>query len=617
MEDAEGTPNDVRSGPEKSQGPREEAPGTPAEMQPQESGHPVSRAASDAVRDARAEIASLREQLQVAKRQIAFQEQAVEAQRRRSEALEASRHRIGSVLRTARHAFMVVGVDGAIETVNPVFCETSKELFGRVPQPGDEVMDFVRSQDVDTFTARLRRARAGETVQVVKPMELASTTQWFRFVYAPVGAGRSVDGRAQHSVVIHIEDVTDVQEAQADLRDTTGRYRSLIRDVINTIASGLLIYDADLKLVWMNEAATSFFGLRGDDLRGREADEMMQQRIAPVMRRPDDFLRNVRALASSKTWNATVSCRIRPGEGRQARVLEYRRTPIERGTYAGGYVEHYYDITRLKAAEDDLRAAKQDADAAREGTHRFLSTVSHEVRTTLSGILGFAELLLENGLDGDNQHFVELIDRSGRSLLTLLSNVLDLARLEAGALTLDHRPFSPVICARDALDVVRGVGTRKGLDVSMETSGPVPDLVRGDRLRIRQILINLLSNAVKYTDEGSVSLRVEAQPIDTEVRSPEPDITEDIPPDADLVLYFSVCDTGIGISKEEQAHLFDAFYQAGDDADRSHGGSGLGLNIVGKLVRALGGSLAIDSAPGAGSRFHVRLPVEAAAPDDS
>jgi signal transduction histidine kinase len=151
----------------------------------------------------------------------------------------------------------------------------------------------------------------------------------------------------------------------------------------------------------------------------------------------------------------------------------------------------------------------------------------------------------------------------------------------------------------------------------METSGPVPDLVRGDRLRIRQILINLLSNAVKYTDEGSVSLRVEAQPIDTEVRSPEPDITEDIPRDADLVLYFSVCDTGIGISKEEQAHLFDAFYQAGDDADRSHGGSGLGLNIVGKLVRALGGSLAIDSAPGAGSRFHVRLPVEAAAPDDS
>lgn len=620
MEEAEGTPEEVRSGAEASRDPREEAPNGPTEMQPRASGHPVSQATSNGGPDggsdgglhARTEIETLREQLRVAKRQIAFQEQAVEAQRRRSEALEASRHRIGSVLRTARHAFLVVDVDGAIETVNPVFCETSKQLFGRVPQPGDEIMDFVRSQDVETFTERLRRARAGETIQVVKPMELASSTQWFRFVYAPVGAGHSVDGRSQHSVVIHIEDVTDVQEVQAELRDTTGRYRSLIRDVINTIASGLLIYDADLKLVWMNEAAKSFFGIRGDELRGREEHEIMQQRIAPVMRRPDGFLRNVRALASSKTWNATVSCRIRPGEGRPARVLEYRRTPIDRGTYAGGYVEHYYDITRLKAAEDDLRAAKQEADAAREGTHRFLSTVSHEVRTTLSGILGFAELLLENGLDGDNQHFVELIDRSGRSLLTLLSNVLDLARLEAGALTLDHRPFSPVTCARDALDVVRGVGTRKGLDVSMEISGPVPDVVCGDRLRIRQILINLLSNAVKYTDDGSVSLHVEAQPIDAEVRSPAPYITEDLPPDADLLLYFSVCDTGIGISKEEQAHLFDAFYQAGDDADRSHGGSGLGLNIVGKLVRALGGTLAIDSAPGAGSRFHVRLPVETA-----
>jgi signal transduction histidine kinase len=267
--------------------------------------------------------------------------------------------------------------------------------------------------------------------------------------------------------------------------------------------------------------------------------------------------------------------------------------------YAGGRVDHFYDITRLKKTEAQLLDAMCSAERSRERTRRFLSTVSHEVRTAAAGIIGFAELLLEKDLDEESHHFAELIETNGRSLLSLLSNVLDLARIETGMSSTEDQPFSPEKCARQALDAVRSLALQKSLHLELQVTDAVPETVLGDPVRLRQVLTNLLSNAVKFTDEGRVTVRIDA---DGRKKEDEAEARE-------FDLLVSVCDTGIGIPAEEQGHLFEAFVQAGSDSDRQFSGSGLGLYIVGRLLDVMNGRIALDSAPGAGTRFHLRIPV--------
>lgn len=248
-------------------------------------------------------------------------------------------------------------------------------------------------------------------------------------------------------------------------------------------------------------------------------------------------------------------------------------------------------------AAKELQHQTELAEEASRAKSEFLATVSHEIRTPLNGVLGMARILEDGTLRPDQTEQVRAIAQSGELLLTTLNDVLDLSRIEAGQMTMEIRAFDVTAMIDGLARVYAGATAEKGVGFAVEIS-PDLDLAHkrvGDENRITQILHNLLSNAVKFTAEGGVDLSVMPGDIDDEIR-------------------FVVRDTGIGMNEEQRQHIFDQFVQADQSTSRKFGGSGLGLSIVAQLADLMQGQVAVDSQPGAGSRFtlRLRLPVDAA-----
>ncbi len=250
---------------------------------------------------------------------------------------------------------------------------------------------------------------------------------------------------------------------------------------------------------------------------------------------------------------------------------------------------------RLEAAveraehEVEVRtAAELAARRAGEAKGRFLATMSHEVRTPMNGIIGMSDILLSSELPEAQREFAEVIKSSGEALLVILNDVLDIAKIESGALEIKEEPFKLRNLAEDVGALLLGKATESGTELIINVPPDTPSCWEGDASRLRQVLLNLLGNAVKFTDGGSVRLLVETD--------------ED-------GLRLSVCDTGIGITAEGLERIFEPFVQVDNTTSRQHGGTGLGLSISRKLVEAMGGTLTARSTPGEGSEFCVRLPL--------
>jgi signal transduction histidine kinase len=248
---------------------------------------------------------------------------------------------------------------------------------------------------------------------------------------------------------------------------------------------------------------------------------------------------------------------------------------------------------RVQQRTAELAAARDAANAASRAKSAFLATMSHEFRTPLNAVIGLSQLLQQRALSDDVGRFVGHIHAAGEQLLALVTDVLDLSRIEAGEMRLETVAFEPRPLLQTVLALVRPQAGGKGLALVEDIDPALPRQLVGDPLRWRQILLNLLSNAVKFTEAGSVTLRA---------RMPAQDA-------ARPRLQLEVADTGIGIAADKQAVIFDPFTQADDSTTRRYGGTGLGLSIVRRLVEMMGGTLSVHSQPGQGSTFAVELPL--------
>ena len=249
------------------------------------------------------------------------------------------------------------------------------------------------------------------------------------------------------------------------------------------------------------------------------------------------------------------------------------------------------DVSTRKEAEAVLEAARDTALAAAELKSQFVANVSHEIRTPMNGIMGMTQLLLGSPLTARQMEYAKTIAQSAEALLGVINDLLDFSKIEAGKLTLENIDFDLPGLLRDVIELHRPRADAKGLALVLETDTGLPGWVKGDPLRVRQILLNLTDNAIKFTQRGEVRVRAEAQ--------------------ADGRVRISVKDTGIGMSETARGRIFKAFAQADGTVSRKYGGTGLGLSICRQLAELMGGELGVESAPDQGSTFHLTLPLPA------
>ena len=393
------------------------------------------------------------------------------------------------------------------------------------------------------------------------------------------------DSGTEYTVIMR--DVTERTRAARQLAATA----TMLRQTVEHMPLGVSVMDAKLDIIAFNDQFLTLLGFArdrfavGDPLakflrfnaeRGEygpgDADAQVQERLKLARR------------AEAHRFERTLS---------DGTVVEVRGTPVP----GGGFVTVYTDVTARHEESRRLIEARENAEGAARAKSEFLATMSHEVRTPMNGVLGLADLLLDTDMSLDQRDYVETIQRSGQALLEILNDILDLSKIEAGKLDFEAIAFDPLQAMNDVLALSGSRASAKGLLLSGDAAPDLPRDVIGDPGRLRQVLGNLIGNSLKFTDAGQV--RIEAGVADS---------TAD-----EVVLRYTITDTGIGMTAEQRDKLFRPFTQADASTTRRFGGTGLGLAICLRLVEMMGGAFTVTSEPGQGSIFSFTMRCKRAA----
>ncbi|MFB3765744.1 MAG: ATP-binding protein [Methanotrichaceae archaeon] len=435
-------------------------------------------------------------------------------------------------------------------------------------------------------------------------------------IYACIeGMATGVRTPDRRQLRIAVMDITERKRAEEVLRlseEALSESEKRFRDAIDNFPNVFVIYDEDRRVRFVNLKGLQILRLSEKDVVGRKDEEIF----------PPDMI------------NSYLPALIRAVETKTPQTLE-RTRPKRMGGQAiminiiplldgRGKIRRIlgitHDITKRKRAEDalrrardelemrvdertaelikineDLKRAKEAAEAADVAKSQFLATMSHELRTPLNAIIGMTSLLLNEGLPQEQMESIEIIKTSGEALLALINKILDFSKMEKGKVELERQPFGLRRCIEDSIYLLIGEAASKELKLSYLIDKSVPEIVVGDQVRLRQILGNLLSNAIRFTDKGEVTISVSS-------RLKMWDLYE---------FHFSVRDTGVGIPQDMMYKLFKPFSQVDASNTRKYGGTGIGLAICKNLVDMMGGKIWAESELGKGSIFHFTILVQA------
>ncbi|MFT5366961.1 MAG: two-component system sensor histidine kinase/response regulator [Candidatus Latescibacterota bacterium] len=358
-----------------------------------------------------------------------------------------------------------------------------------------------------------------------------------------------------------------------------------VRLILESSGEGLFGLDAEGRATFVNPVACDLLGYNPEELLGQPTHALIHHSHADGTNYPSEGCPMRAAFTTGVVTQ--IDNEVLWHKDGHAIPVEYSATPILKDDEIVGAVISFRDITQRKAAEVAMQEAKDAAEAASQAKADFLANMSHEIRTPMNAIIGMAHLALRTELDPKQKDYVRKIQSSGQHLLGIINDVLDFSKIEAGKLDIESIDFDFNQVLDNVTNLIGEKATTKGLELIFDIDSELPSAFKGDPLRIGQVLINYSNNAVKFTEEGQIVIRTKK--IDT--------IGED------LFVRFEVQDTGIGLTPEQQAKLFQEFQQADSSTTRKHGGTGLGLAISKKLALLMGGDVGVDSEPGKGSIF--------------
>lgn len=531
------------------------------------------------------------------------------------EALRDSESKYRRIVDTANEGIWILGPDTLTTFVNARMAEMlgfeAEEMIGR------PLTDFMFDEDVPDYLTHMETRRQGRSENYQRRFRRhTGEALWVLVSATPIFDD---EHRFQGAFAMHT-DITERKRAEDELR----RLTLFQQTILNSAAYSIISASPGGIITGFNPAAERLLGYAADEVIGKQTPALWHdpQEIEQHARRLSEELgekvqpgfdvftaRPKRNLPEENEWTF-----IRKDGKRIPVNLSVTALCDEVGRIVG-FVGLIYDLTERKRAEDELRRyrdqleetvehrtaelllARNAAEAANKAKSAFLANMSHELRTPMNAILGFSNMMQRDPQLTENQrNNLAIINRSGEHLLTLINDVLEVAKIEAGRLQLEITAFDLGSLVRDVTEMMQIRAQEKGLRLLLDQSSKFPRYIKGDEARIRQIIINLINNAVKFTEQGGVTLRL------------------GVKNNSRQHLLIEVEDTGPGIALEDQQRLFEPFVQlAESDAQR---GTGLGLAITYQFVQMMGGSIAVESLPGKGALFRVDLPMASASADE-
>ncbi|HTP97450.1 MAG TPA: PAS domain S-box protein, partial [Burkholderiales bacterium] len=502
-------------------------------------------------------------------------------------ALQESEARMRAIFEQAAVGIAQTSEDGRYVQVNQKLCDmlgySHDEFAGmtvvQVTHPDD------RAQSVDRMS-RLRAAETDHYTYEKRYLRKDGTPIWVSVTVSRIWA----EGGAAPYTIGVVVDLTERKRMEAALRDSEER----MRIIFDKAAIGIMQSDTQGHFVQLNRKVC--------DMLGYTKDEMGRLDFTRIVH-PEDLTKNVemhRKLQSGELESYALEKRYIRKDGTPL----WTSTTVSRvngpdGEYQSAIVV-LEDISERRQNEE-LRIAKEAAEAANRAKSEFVANMSHEIRTPMNGVLGMTELLLDTGLSDTQRRYACNIRNSGEALLGIINDILDFSKIEAGKMEFDPLDFDVREMTEEVTELLAGRAHAKGIELMCQIDASVPAVVTADPGRLRQVLTNLVGNAVKFTEHGEVLVRVKKEDAGADGDDIPP--LHSSPPTPHVKLHFSVTDTGIGVTPETRRRLFRAFSQADSSTTRRFGGTGLGLVICKQLVENMGGEIGVESTPGKGSTF--------------
>ena len=487
-----------------------------------------------------------------------------------------------------RYALVISGTNDGIwdwnrDTDEVYFSPRWKEIIGyadhELPNEISVWTSRIHPEDFNRVMAANNRFKYSDASHFEVEYRIRHRDGSYRWVLGRGACLRDASGHPYRLAGAHT-DITARKEAEAALRTSEAQKRALL----DGIAASLTFVDTTLQIQWANRHAAKAVG--GSPV-GHTCQALWRQHPRICADCP-----TVRALRDKTPQYGIV-------QSPDGRIWDRRAEPVfdERGQMTGAVVIAQ-DITTVMHTQRELIEARKASDQASKAKSEFLANMSHEIRTPLNGLLGMLQLLLASASDPEQTELLDIALQSGKRLGILLTDIMDLSRIEANKLRIQADALHIPDIFRDASALFRKAAADRCLRVTSHVHPAVPAFIVSDALRLRQVLFNLIGNAIKFTLRGEVSM--EAYPLP----SPSPDTAR---------VLFVVSDTGVGIPQDKIRDIFEMFTQSGLARDPEREGAGLGLAIVQKLVDLMGGRIAVESEPGQGSTFYVCLPFGLAA----